>query len=225
MSRLLLRRPQFRGGGAATTVPPTVALTDTENSSADLAAYTFAAQNLGTNVDRLLVVAVGLATSSSRVTSGVTLGGVAMTGIAGAAIGFTTGHSSLWYIHRASGADLTADIVATASGGSTACHIAVYELIGLDDETPVLTGENVDINGSIDFSLAPAYSLVIAASRTRLGTAYTWGGVTEQFDTTMDTAQVHSSGAIALGETPGVTITTTVAGSPSHQSTVAAAWR
>ena len=180
-------------------------------STSDLTTYTFTAAAIGTAAGgRYVVVGVSIAFSTTRSISSVTVAGATAT-LIGTALTSANLVMALYGVQVDSGT--TGDIVVTASGASLDCGIGVWALYDLTSQTPVDTGTST-ANPSTDSltTLDNGVAIAFADSANTLAT-YTWSGLTENFDGTVEATLAHSySGAsanIAVGSNLSISATRT----------------
>ncbi len=182
------------GGG----VLPTVSYRATYSSTTDLTTYTFNTCDIGTaSATRLVVVQVhGQPSSGTRAVNTLTIGGTGATGYQNTARLY---HTSLWALAVPTGT--TADIVVTFNGTVNNCLISVYALYDLSSNTPVASNEAAANGTSVSLTLsAQKDGIVIGGITGAANTTTTWTGVTERYDTAVESA-VRSGGESVIATT------------------------
>lgn len=172
----------------------------TTTNSAGLTTYTFSSANIGTaSSDRLVVVAIHLASSGSRTISSVTIGGNSATVNTTTNVGSVNGITTVFaYLNVTTGT--TANIVVTASGICLACAIDVYTLTELSSFTPTDSDlASVGANPSVT-STAVVNGYVIASVTSVSGDALSWTGPTSDSDTTFSAFNARISCASLIAD-------------------------
>lgn len=202
---------------------PSVSYRNSYSNGNSTTSYTFSASDIGTaNTSRLVVVQVhGQAQSTGRTVSTLTIGGTGATGYQNTA---RILHNSLWTLAVSTGT--TANIVVTFSGSVLNCLIAVYALYDLNSNIPVdsqvttaASATTISLNTS-----ARQKGIVIGGITGAANATTTWTGVTERYDTTVESA-VRSGGESVIATTNtsySVQANTTVSG---NLVLVAGSWR
>jgi hypothetical protein len=202
---------------------PSVSYRNSYNSATNLTTYTFNASDIGTaNTSRLVVVQVhGQASTGTRSVNTLTIGGTGATGYQNTARLY---HNSLWALAVSTGT--TASIVVTFSGTMLNCLIAVYALYDLNSNIPVNSQATTATNATT-ISLttsAREKGIVIGGITGAANATTTWTGVTERYDTTVEST-VRSGGESVIATTNtsySVQANTTVSG---NLTLVAGSWR
>lgn len=152
------------------------------NSTTDTNAYTFAAQNLGTEAsDRYIVVTVnGRKAGATTSISSVTVGGVAAT-IAVQRVNTVTNTSVAGIAIAAVPTGATGDIVVTFADTLARCAIGAYRIDNLFSATAYDTDSSVSADPSVGLNVSnPGFAIGTGAAS---GTgSVTWTGLTEDYD-------------------------------------------
>jgi hypothetical protein len=205
------------GFGASSGAMPSHAFTANAVNATDLTTYTFSTQAIGTAaVGRFIVVSVCLSSVASRVVSTLTVGGNSAT-LIGSQVSGAFSVVSLWGVRVDTGT--TADVVVTGTGALLHCGIGVWALYDLLSTTPTDTGSSPDpTNPSTDTLTVLDGGIAIAITGNGSGlVTYTWTGLTENFDETVEAANLvaHSGASLnpATGSALAITATRSGAGS------------
>lgn len=184
-----LRAANTRGGGNAASVSYRAIY----SSTTDASTYTFTSSDIGTATDRsAIVVAVHTAGNAP---SSVTVGGTSATQIN--TVGSTV-ITSLWRVSGVSGT--TATIVVNTSGTATRCLIGVYALYNLRSTTPIDNATTFALSGSsrtLTLNTIVNGVIIGCASTSASPRSFNWTGATENYDTSIESANVNS-GASAV---------------------------
>lgn len=197
-----------------------------------VASGTSALEHTYTNVDigkpdsSRIVVVVTQHYSVSPATTGITVGGSAMTLAKQNLSSTALGEVSIWYLAYPTGT--TADIVVTKGGSNSVNITSVYALYGMTSSTPDVTSES-DADPAVLSANITAGSFGIGAARTYLNSAnnYTWVGLTEDYDNNPVSNNSYSVASQYLNATESPrTITADYASTGSgHYCAVFAAWK
>lgn len=207
-----------RGG----STPPSISYR-TSASDTTAGSYTFSAQDIGTaGSNRHVIVGIlGTSADGDPVTIGAcTIGGVAAT-VAISQAGNANGHTANLII-AAVPTGATANIVVVANGPWANCAIGVWAAYDLTSITAVATAGSTADPTTLNLNTQSG-DIVVAVMRATNGTATTWTGVTERFDTTVETMLYTGGEHTATStETPR-----TVSGDSdgTGQTGVSASWR
>lgn len=194
----------------------------TYSSITDASSYTFTASDIGTATDRDQIV-LAIHTGSGTIST-VTVGGVSATRITGTGVGLNV---ALWRVGGVSGS--TADIVVSLSSSALRCLVAVYALYDLVNTTPVDSTVGVAISGATSLSSTidtRTDGVIIAMGSSNAGSrTFTWTGVTEHYDTSLEAAHSYSGGSNTTTSNTTTTVSFTIAGGSSGLTSVTASWR
>ena len=200
------------------------------HSSATATAYTFSAHNIGTAAsDRFVVVGIfGLHNGGGTGTiSSVTIGGSTATLLNKLSDYSLIGNWGLYGLTVTSGT--TADIIVTFDRAMEGASIAVWNINGLISVTPTDTQSATATSGAVSVTLniqSGGVGLAVGG-RQSVNTTYTWGGLTEDFDASMDAASDSGSGAslYSAAGNSALSVTLTPASAGTHEGLVAIAMR
>lgn len=207
---------------AAKTDTPSVSYRSTYSSTANQTTYTFSASDIGpADNSRLVVVQVhGQPNSGTRTVSTLTIAGAAATGYQNTARLY---HNSLWTLPISFGT--TATIVVTFSGSVNNCLIAVYALYDLQSFIPIDTQAATTAATTASLTISTINKGVVVAGITgAAAVTTTWTGVTERYDTQVESA-VRSGGDQVMASTnASYSVQSTTSGT-SAAVLVAGSWR
>ncbi len=201
---------------------PSVSYRNSYNSTTNASSYTFSASDIGTaDTSRLVVVQVhGQASAGTRSVNTLTIGGTGATGYQNTARLY---HNSLWALAVSTGT--TASIVVTFSGTMLNCLIAVYALYDLNSNVPIDSQPATANSTTISLTVSARQKGIVIGGITGAANATTtWTGVTERYDTTVEST-VRSGGESVIATTNAsysVQANTTVSG---NLTLVAGSWR
>ena len=200
--------------GSAVTVTHTASPVDASNATA----YTFSSTAIGTaHANRRVVVGTAASTGTATVSS-LTVGGVSATEIG--TYQAATSTVSLWSAAVASGT--SADIVVTWSGAQTRCGIGVYDVRGAAASAYTMISGNGLTSALSGTAHIPAGSVGIGVAVNSNSGGWTWAGLTEHYDETMEGGTYHSGASAAFGsEVFGQTISATQSAASDHGALVA----
>jgi hypothetical protein len=216
-------QPGFLGGGSAPTFAQAISFSTHATDITNLAAYTFAATNIGAaTTDRLVVVSAhtgGVGTTGAT----CTIGGTPATPIVNA-------NSSIMNAAIFSLAvpttETAMDIGITWNTSAVRCSIGVYALTGLNSQTVSTFGTDT-ANGTSVRTVTlntPAGGLVVGAMANNTGTATnTWTNATITFHTSPENLDSYS-GALAGPGNAGTKAVTVQSASTQDVCLVAAVW-
>ena len=214
----------------AAVTPPAIVFGGTGVDTSNLTTYSIAGVSIGTaTADRYVVAAIGGTTSAgTRTISSCTIGGVSATFVGRINV---TASCSLEFWIAAVPTGTTATIAPTWSAGMLNCGVATWALTGLTSSTPVSTAtdstpttnaEDVNLTTTIGDVIVGATLSANATNRT-----FTWVGVTEDADFTVETGVCTMGGGsftTVSSESPR-TINSTRSGSSTDMLTISANWR
>lgn len=194
----------------ADDAPKAFGVTDTNFSTSELAAYTFAAQNLGAeHARRKIILAIAaISGATSRTLSSVTIGGVLATIVATRINSGNSrnGHTAIAIANVPAGA--TGDVVVTWSGTMLNTMIGVYRALKFNSSIPHAVAPAVDDDNQNSMTLnLPDQGCIVAARALITGTSGTWTGVTEDADQATgdgDSLSVAGQGLLAAQTGRGV---------------------
>lgn len=193
------------------------------SSTTNASSYTFTSSDIGTDTNRSLVV-VAVHTGSGGTVDTVTIGGVSATRISGTGGGLNV---ALWAASGVSGT--TATIVVTTPSTADRCLIGVYALYNLISTTVVDFDSTFALSGSTSLNRTidvKAGGVIIAmASSNATGRTFTWTGVTEAYDTSLEAAHSYSGGSATTSVNSATTVSFTIAGGSSGLTYTLATWR
>ena len=208
------------GAAAGGAGPPTATFVANYADTTNLTPYTFTAANIGTaSADRYVIVVMAWGASANRTPSSVTLGGNAMTAVAGGATGFYGVGIYISASPVASGT--TADVVVTFDNNPQRCGIVVYQVNNLVSTTAVGTATTSSDNTAMNIATT-ANGFAIAGATARNGSVnetFTFSGVTEDVDFTVETTgSTMATGSVNSTTGSTLAITIDASGSSSNWS-------
>jgi hypothetical protein len=198
------------------------------NDSVDRSSYTFSNVGIGGASSSRIVYAaviVGFGSSSGAVDS-VTIGGVTASLVVREGDANSSGsnlvHCGIWKAEIPTGA--TASIVVSNNQTATRATVATYSVYGSSNTTVNTQTANssntsamtMDVTGAV----APSIIIAAATSTTTPG-SYTWSGVTEDFDSTLE-IRINSSASSLIQTSGTVSVTATINTSAARYTAVAA---
>jgi len=173
--------------------PATVSFLGSSVSGTNGASHTFASASLGTaKSDRVIAVAISSSGGTTNATiSSVTIGGVsASKGVGGAPTGGGL-VIEIWYATVPSGT--SGDIVVTHSGTKDHCGIGWWRLTGvgsISDTDATVGSDTSPYTATINVT---AGGVVLAMATGNSSATFSWtGGVSEDYDATIEGAYTHS---------------------------------
>lgn len=206
----------------------TVSKTDNAVDTTDASTYTFATKSIGAvGSNRLIVVGVsGANATAGRTISAFTIGGVAATQLL---FKQTSGGGAfvdvgLYALLVAAGA--TASVVVTWSAAQLRCGIGIWAAYNILNDTALATA--FDSTSSLSTTLSiPAAGIAVgyAGATGASAPTYTWAGLTETFDETVEPNSTHTGANL---NAPMIQTGLTVTATPSAYtagSILMAAWR
>ncbi len=195
----------FGAGVDSAAAAVTVSGSNTVSSTSDLTTYTFSSvSGLGAHTHLLLTVT--LAGGSGTINS-VTVAGSAATAIA--TINNGAQRSAIYAIAESI---TSPTIVVEVTAAPRSCVVGIVACNGIQSLTPVATATSTSNTPSLNANTS-AGGVAIAVAMVVNGGSMTWTGVTEQYDTALESTDVHSWGysLTASGETPrSISVTYTV---------------
>lgn len=206
------------GGGSASA-----SFVSSGSSASDLTTYTFAGLSMGAaSADRYIVVGCWGAAAAGRTISGVTVGGVAATQLVALAT-WVGAPTAIYVVPLPTGA--TASVVITFNAGMVRSQCAVFAVYGLTRSgTAVATATTATDGGSLNMNVQPGDVVIACASGNTTGDA-TWTGLTEAYDTAVESQKFTAAYAnITAAESPR-TMNCDWAGSVGSTNMVAAVLR
>lgn len=191
-------------------------------STSDLTTYTFSSQNLGTAAsDRYIIVAASCRKADPAATlSSATIGGVSATIIHQS----TRGGNTVALFAAAVPTGTTGDIVVTWSTGVLRCGIGAYRVTGSDATTYHDRDVGTEVNNPIATIDVPAGGFAIAAGYNAGNTTATWSGVTEDYDTTVESNNYTGASDTFGSAQTDLAITFTPSAAGGNPCSVAASW-
>lgn len=201
------------------------------SDTTDVTTYTFSSQNLGTAAsDRHIIVAVAARAlgATACTISSVTVGGVAAT-ISHQVSNNTTNSNVVGLAIAAVPSGTTGDIVVTLSRSALRCRIAAYRATTINptatDTGTDTTAASSQVSDTID---VPAGGCAVAVTMVAIvtpPTTWTWGGVTEDHDATVETsASVSGASSAFAASQSGLSVTATYIGTNIEPALAIAAW-
>lgn len=194
----------------------------TYNDTVNRTSYTFTASDIGTETGRDQIV-IAVHTGGGSIST-ITVGGVSATRISGTGAGLNV---ALWRVGGVTGS--TADIVISLSSTADRCLVAVYALYDLISTTPVDSDSTFALSGSSGLSRTintRTDGVVIAmASSNASGRTFTWTGVTENYDTSIESVHSYSGGSSTTTSNTTTTVSFTLAGGGTGLTFTLASWR
>jgi hypothetical protein len=169
---------------------------DSHSTGTDASSHTYASVSIGTaSADRLVVVA---AIDDPRNISGVTIGGNAAAQLRDAQAGGSGNSADMWGLVVPTGT--TATIVVSYSGGNASRGaIGIWTVTGHDPaqlpyDSAAYTGNGT--GGTMQLDVV-ADGAIIAAGYSVSDPAFSWTGITEDFEINVESSANHASGASA----------------------------
>lgn len=218
------------GATAAATSATSTYIGNTSDTT-DQTTYSFAGASIGTaSSDRLVVCGFTARANAARTVSSVTIAGVSAT-LVGTAIDAGAGAdlATMWIAAVPTGT--TGTISITFSAAMLRCNVGVWTITGGGSATPTSTQTDNTVSSNVlsVSSDCPANGCIIAVSENGQGSGSataTWAGVTENYDTTVETTSFGASGASAnfSSAQTGLTVSETGAATVANGAMVAAAW-
>lgn len=157
-------------------------------STTDLTTYTFSAANLGAaHPERYIIVSIhSRKTGSITTINTVTIGGVSATIYQQNKTGTNTSMCGLAIALVPTGT--TGDVVITFGAGMARCAVGMWRATGLLSPTPYHQASDVSDDPTTTLNV-PAKGFAIGAGTcaSAAGTTAAWTGLTEQFDTSLET--------------------------------------
>ena len=200
----LFNRRQSSSASAVVTIGTVVSAVNTNT----LSAYTFSSVSLGAaDAGRVIVVGTSSGGGTNSTVSGLTVGGVsAVEAVELQHQGDAYYRSSLWIAEVPTGT--TGDVVVTMSGSTGDCGIIVWPTTGASHCAYATASDASDAGGlTVDLNVE-ADGAIIAYSACDAGPGWSWTGLTEDIDETVDSGW-HHSGASAEFESASTPQTVT----------------
>ncbi len=186
----ILQQQAPAGGGSVASVT----YVNNYTSGTDTNTYTFSGCNIGTaNADRTVVITVGARRSGTPSTvNSVTVGGNSATELVQVSSGATNSCvAAIYAIDVPSGT--TADVVVTLASTMLRCGIGVYDCTGISTTAnDTATATSASGSGTVT---ATADGAVIGVAMSGSSTAFTWSGITENYDVQVGAETARASGA------------------------------
>jgi hypothetical protein len=189
-------------------------------SIADVATYTFAGQNLGAaDANRYIIVCADGRGGGARTLLSITCQGV----------------SSSWQLFESNNTSAagiaifavptgtTGDVVVQFSTTMLRACIKVYSVIGVASTTPHDSGTSIADAPTYDIDV-PANGFAIATAMSSNNAAYTWTGLTEDYDETYDSESGRTTSASDFFAEPQTNLTVTATGSTNQPLGIFASW-
>lgn len=196
-------------GGAAT-----ITATDNAVDTSDASTYTFTNRAIGTALtNRLIIVGVhGVNVTAARTISSLTIGGAGATQVAfsqtsGSGVFFDVGIYALRV-----DAGTTASIVVNWSAAQLRTGIGVWAANGVNSATATATASSAanPLSTTLNISAGGVALGYAAVSEAGGVPTYTWSGLTEAFDQTVEPNSSHTGASLAFAAAQtGLTITAT----------------
>jgi len=214
---------------AAGGVPLSFTYNSPATSGANQNIYTFSGVGIGAAGPSRLVV-IGVAANdqaAGRAVTGVTIGGVsAIEGYLSNYQASGTQVTAFYYLNVPAGT--TTEVVVTTTGMEN-CGIASWSIYGAKNQSPAVTNVgNATSTTTLNANLAIAKpSICLSLGNIRSGTnrTFSWTGVSENFDSNIESGNATYSGASIQDETAGTTsISATSSGAVVRFSVISAAW-
>lgn len=215
--------PLMHVGGVGARLAFGITYITSASDTSDLTTYTYASQNIGTDVGpgnaRYTVISAGgLPTGGSIASTGATICGVTATNIAVATSNVGIG----LYIAETSGLGTSCTITTTWDSTGNAAGIGIFRLINPVSATPFAFTTSMSTDPLILSINIATGGAAIGAMMLANGGASTWTGLTEDFDTDINTSDFHTAAHGGSAGTP-----TTISVDPSSQGGivgVSASW-
>ena len=202
-------------------VPVTIAHTATAANSGAASSYTFSSQAFGTaDSARRIIVVVGHG-GSNRTISSMTIGGVSAANI----ISNETVNSTDAHMYSAAVPSGTSgNVVINFNTTENRCGIGVFSMIGAASSATTTKSATNTASNSQTLTV-PAGGAAIAYAVGQANNTYTFGGVTERFDSAIAATYTHGGACLAFenAQSP-LTVTCSLAGSASSSVFLAASF-
>ena len=189
------------------STPATITKTDNKSSTSNLTTYSFVSTALGTpSADRYIVV-VAAASKLAGTVSSVTVAGAATTKLTNKSDGTNT-EVAIFITNAVDASNSTGTISVTLSAGAKNCGITVYAVTGLLSNAADGTPQTTATSGATMSLPVSAGGVAIGGSITAvIAPNYTWSGLTEDVDQTLDTAgDAGSEGAASIASATAQTL-------------------
>jgi hypothetical protein len=153
----------------------------------------------------LIVAAINSGGLITTIPTGVTCNGEAMTLLANNTRALLSNYMSFWGLAVPNGT--TADFIVTMSNGiATQASISVWSVKSIRSMTPTATSLSSANPAALSLDVQPRGIVIAASSSAQSGSAYTWAGLTEDYESniTVGNNPVRSgaSAVSPLGATP-----------------------
>lgn len=193
--------------------------------TADLATYTFASQNFGAAAsDRYIIVTIMARKSGASTTiTGVTIGGVTATEVVQRTNNVTNSDIAGIFI-AAVPTGTSGDVVVTLGATMVRCAIGLYATTGLSSATPYDSDSSVASPPSVSLDV-PVNGFIIGAGLTAASTTATLTGITEDYDSTLETFVTFAGGHDEVPAGEAGRTTTISFGSNTEPAGVFASWK
>lgn len=193
-------------------------------STADTNAYTFSSQSLGDAAsDRYIIVtAIARKAGAAFTLSSITIGGVSATIVRQVTNTVTNSDTAAIVIANVP-TGTTGDVVVTWSTTVLRCAIGMWRATSLSSATEhdASTSTAADPTYAID---VPAGGFAIAAGLTAAATTVTWTGLTEKFDSTLESFVTYTGASDEFATTQTNLTVTMDFGSSTESAGVFASW-
>lgn len=218
----------FWASSAASAAAASLSYITTVSDTANNTTYTFSTTSIGAadSTRRVVVIAHWHRnTGADKTISSATIGGVSATIHVQA-----TDIIGVGIISALVPTGTTADIVVTLTGGADRMQIGVWRAINETASSPHATASDNVLAGAVLSTTIdiPATGWLVAGAIGRGGTptSMAWTGVTEDYDTILESATNVNSGGheTGLAVETGRTVSVTISTSPSTAALVAASW-
>jgi hypothetical protein len=193
------------------------------SSITNASSYTFTSCDIGTEAGRDQIV-IAVHTGAGGTVDTVTVGGSSATRISGTGAGLNV---ALWRVGGVTGS--TATIEVTMPSTADRCLIAVYALYDLLSVTPIDSDSTFALSGSSSLSRTIDTrndGVIIAMASSNAGSrTFTWTGVTENYDVSLESAHSYSGGSGTSTSNTTTTVSFTIAGGGTGLTFTLASWR
>jgi hypothetical protein len=192
-------------------------------STTDATTYTFTSQNIGTAFSgRVVVVGISAFSSPASVFSSVTIGGVTATLLSEGFAGSTAAQAAIYALRVDTGT--TADIVVNFTATKSNCGIAIWTLenaTGFSTQTfqTVTTFTGASVTNTFPVVTANDAIIVMARIRSANVGTYTLTGVTENFESVVETGVSAQLGGFTDISADATNYDVTIASSGSFPNT------
>jgi len=218
----------LNGFGVASSAAASITQTDAAVDPTDRTDYSgfFDGKSIGAAADRTLVLVCVSRINITAAATSVTIGGVSASLIINASASGDAG-TEIWAAAGVSGTTADIDVVFPAGVGN--CGIVVYALY---NSATVATDTGSSLADPMSDTInVPANGVAVASCCGRIvavGTTYTWAGLTENVDATIEDAvsdTTHSAASKAFTAAQvGLTVSSTPSGTNAAQAMVVASF-